>query len=203
MHCWSIETVRANAFCGQQVVVRVNVDMCQFGMSSVALSDGMGPAPERTVMMTNSTGVAERLQSRLRCRRNYQHAYLHGAQPKMCQSYPDEFCEQVCLGMKDSLKFMKGNMTPRDKGMHALVTEKYKFCRGKEVDEQLSQVITQIMSMQTPEFQDEIIHQNPTEERRTPHEEDHEVDWMNELFRDDIFFDDISGEQLDKVMDCH
>ena len=82
-----------------QGVVRVRLDMCQYGMTSRIDQGGgpLGPVLKPTGMLTNPYCLQRELS--LRCPRNHEHVHLVGGRVSAAQEYPKGMCEAVCRGL--------------------------------------------------------------------------------------------------------
>lgn len=80
-------------------IVIVDFDVCSYGMKAAGL-DGTRPVKKRTKIMTNSTRIAQRLR-KAQCIKSHEHTHLINFKAKQCEVYPEEFCRDVCLGIKE------------------------------------------------------------------------------------------------------
>ena len=85
-------------------VVKVHIDMCQYGMKSHGESGEEGLVKKRTGIMTNSMSIAKRLMDTGKCTGDHEHVHLTGGRAKSCEVYPEEFCRCICRGYKDELE---------------------------------------------------------------------------------------------------
>ena len=108
--------------------IKVTFDFCQVGMKS-SDAQGVGPAQQKTSVMTNSKAFADGL-SKFKCGRDHRHVVLLGHRAAACQKYPDAFCEFVCRTVREEKE--KGDSeTPRQKTMN----------QGRNVTAMINQMI--------------------------------------------------------------
>eukprot|EP00973_Karenia_brevis_P019145 2624144-Karenia_brevis.AAC.1 len=75
-----------------QGVVRINVDMCMFGMMSTLEDNQPAPAGKPTGLFTNSHCIARKMLKKGVCDGKHVHAALIGGRAKACEIYPKDFC---------------------------------------------------------------------------------------------------------------
>ena len=94
---WSLDCIKEIE--AMRGVVRIRLDMCQFGMTSHwDKKDGpIGPVLKPTGMLTNSWCL--QLELAKRCPRDHEHVHLVGGRAAAAQEYPRELCESICRGL--------------------------------------------------------------------------------------------------------
>ena len=76
-------------------VIRINIDMCMFG--TVSTVEDMQVAPAKKPTGCKADAEVGHMQ------REHVHASPIGGRAKACEIYPQDFCMQLCLGLRDQL----------------------------------------------------------------------------------------------------
>ena len=94
---WGMECIKEVE--ALQGVVRVRLDMFQYGMTSRIDKVGcpLGPVLKPTGMLTNSYYLQRELP--LRCPKNHEHVHLVGGRTSAAQEHPKGLCEATCRGL--------------------------------------------------------------------------------------------------------
>ena len=83
-------------------VRKIKSNMCAFGMWQED-KEGPGLVKKPTTFMTNSAGIAERLERN--CAGDHRHIVLVGGnRAHRAETYPDELCREIVLGLADQMK---------------------------------------------------------------------------------------------------
>ena len=91
---------------GKNVVIRVSLDQCQYGLISRG-AQGEGLVRKAIGFLINAPCIA--MQFKRRCfnmsgERKHRHVVLEGGRTKAAQVYPDRLCHAICKGLMDQLE---------------------------------------------------------------------------------------------------
>lgn len=100
--------------------VLIDFDFCHYGMATEG-DQGNALVKKRTTLMTNSTRIAQRIK-RAQCSKDHEHAHLINFKAKACEIYPERFCKDICLGIKDEINDKQHRKGETDKELPAMIT---------------------------------------------------------------------------------
>eukprot|EP00973_Karenia_brevis_P064903 9014096-Karenia_brevis.AAC.1 len=141
-------------------------------MMTVDDSGVSGRAKKATTIMSNSIEIAKELIRRGRCDGKHRHVPLMGGKAKACEEYPMEFCKSICRGIK-----------------HQLAADQRKGNNLQAID--VSSLMKKLIGALEQDDQGKLALM--ALEMETPHDDD-------ELYEGLEFYDDASGQPLDKRM---
>lgn len=98
----------------------IDFDFCHYGMT-IEGAQGNSLVKERATIMTNSRRTAQRLR-RAQCPKDHEHAHLINFRAKACEVYPERFCRDMCLGIKEEIADKQHRGNNIDKELPAMIT---------------------------------------------------------------------------------
>ena len=173
-----------------QGVIRINIDMCMFGMVSTMEDMQVAPAKKPTGLLTNSHRIARRMLKGAHAKGKHVHASLIGGRAKACEIYPKDFCMQLCLGLRYQLD--KDRESRRIAGGSDVSAVFAKLVEEEAIRHEYSSM-AHIFSMERHLSSHARLPQS--DGYPSPHDEE---DVLAECYEDAECVDEVTGNYLDK-----